>query len=248
MDRNQGTDPGTGCIPDCDTGPGRLQRTREGVALKPLRLLVLGMGIGVLAILACPQPASAAVDPPRDTARQLRPVTAFPGIAASRSTYPHPQPARRPGPQHPSRTARTTSHPRLVKRPRVNDHAAALGLEPTAPELAAAWRIGFFRSLPYRNRDGSVISGRGPPRAGPSFSAIQEGSSDRSMRPCPAPTPAIPSASLFASVRSTRPSISNRSNSNPIRSFAPGAALPSRAAGLEGTPARLVSPSTGELS
>jgi hypothetical protein len=245
MDRNQGTDPETGCIPGCDTGPGRLQRTREGVALKPLRLLVLGMAIGVLAILTRPQPASAALDPPRDTARQLRPVTAFPGTAASRSTYPHPQPARRPGPQHPARTTRTTSHLRLVKRPRVNDHVAALGLEPSAPALAAAWRIGFFRSLSYRNRDGSVISGRGPPRAGPSlFSAIQEGSSDRSMRPCPASTPAIPSASLFASVRSTRPS---SSNPNHIRCFAPRA-LPSRAAGLEGTPARLVSPSTGELS
>ena len=243
MDRNQGTDPGTGCTPECDTGPGRLQRTREGVALKPLRLLVLGMAIGVLAILARPQPASAALDPPRDTARQLRPVTAFPGMAASRSTYPHPQPARRPGPQHP-RTARTTSHPRLVKRPRANDHVAALGLEPTAPALAAAWRIGFFSSLSYRNRDGSVISGRGPPRAGPSFSAIQECSSDRSMRPCPAPTPAIPPASLFVSVGSTRPS---SSNPNPIRFFALRA-LPSRAAGLEGTPARLMSPSTGELS
>jgi hypothetical protein len=229
-------------------GAGSAPAQREGVALKPLRLLVLGLAIGVLAILTRPQPASAAVDPPKDTARQLRPVTAFPGIAASRSTYPHPQPARRPGPQHPARTARTTSHTRLVKRPRVNDHAAALGLQPSAPSLAAAWRIGFFRSLSYRNRDGSVISGRGPPRAGPSFSAIQEGSSDRSMRPCPAPTPAIPSASLFASVRSTRLSSSNRSTPNHIRSFAPRAALPSRAAGLEGTPARFMSPSTGEQS
>ena len=232
--------------PRMHTGPGRLQRKREGVALKPLRLLVLGMAIGVLAILARPLPASAAMNPPRDTARQLRPVTAYPGMAASRSTYPHPQPARRPGPQHPSRAARTTSHPRLIKRPRVNDHAAALGLEPTAPALAAAWRIGFFRSLSFKHRDGSVISGRGPPRAGPSlFSAIQEGSSDRSMRPSPAPNPAIPSASLFASVRSTATSSSNFRNSI---CFAPRAATPSRAAGVEGSPARLMSPSTGEKS
>jgi hypothetical protein len=244
---NAGTAPKPGCIRECDTGPGRLQRKREGVALKPLRLLVLGMAIGVLAILAHPLPASAAMDPPRDTARQLRPVTAFPGMAASRSTYPHPQPARRPGPQHPSRAARTASHPRLAKRSRVNDHAAALGLMPTAPALAAAWRIGFSRSLSFKHRDGSVISGRGPPRAGPSsFSAILSSSSDRSMRPCPAPTPAIPSASLFASVRSTTASSSNLAN--PIHFFAPRAATPSRAAGLEGSPARLMSPSTGEMS
>ena len=213
--------------------------------MKPLRLLVLGLAIGVLAILARPLPASAAMDPPRDTARQLRPVTAFPGMAASRSTYPHPQPARRPGPQHPSRAARAASHPRPAKRSRVNDHAAALGLMPKAPALASAWRIGFFRSLSFKHRDGSVISGRGPPRAGPScFSAIQL-SSDRSMRPSPAPNPAIPSASLSASVRSTTTS---RSNPDHSICFAPRAATPSRAAGLEGTPARLQSPSTGELS
>jgi len=214
--------------------------------LKPLRLLVLGMAIGVLAILARPLPASAATDHPRHhTARQLRTVTAFPRLAASRATYPHPQPARRPGPQHPSRAARAASHTRPVKRPRVNDHAAALGLEATAPALAAAWRIGFYRSLSFKHRDGSVISGRGPPRAGPScFSAIQL-SSDRSMRPSPAPNPAIPSASLSASVRSTTTS---RSNPDHSICFAPWAATPSRAAGLEGTPARLQSPSTGELS
>ena len=236
-----------GVYPRLHTGPGRLQRKREGVALKPLRLLVLGMAIGVLAILARPLPASAAMNPPRhNSARQLRPVTAYPGMAAGRSTYPHPQPARRPGPQHPSRATRAASHPRPAKRPRVNDHAAALGLEQTAPALAAAWRIGFFRSLSFEHRDGSVISGRGPPRAGPSlFSAIQVGSSDRSMRPRPAPNPAIPSASLFASVRSTTTSSSNRRNSI---SLAPRAALPSRAAGLEGSPARLMSPSTGEMS
>ena len=233
--------------PRMHTGPGRLQRKREGVALKPLRLLVLGMAIGVLAILARPLPASAATDPPRHhTARPLRAVTAFPRLAASRATYPHPQPAHRPGPQHPSRAARAASHTRPAKRPRMADHAAALGLEATAPALAAAWRIGFFRSLSFKHRDGSVISGRGPPRAGPSlFSAIQEGSSDRSMRPSPAPTPAIPSASLFASVRSTATSSSNPDS--PI-CFAPRAASPSRAAGLEGSPARLMSPSTGEKS
>src|SRR5262245_32832094 len=214
------------------TGPGRLQRQREGVALKPLRLLVLGLGIGVLAVLAHPLPASAATHHHPRTARPLRSVTAFPSMAASRSTYPHPQPARRPGPQHPSRAARAASHVRLAKRHRVNDHAAALGLMPTAPALASAWRIGFFRSLSFKHRDGSVISGRGPPRAGPSlFSAIQEGSSDRSMRPSPAPNPAIPSASLFASVRSTTTPSSNPANSI---CFAPRAASPSRAAGLEG--------------
>jgi hypothetical protein len=216
--------------------------------LKPLRLLVLGMAIGVLAILSRPQPASAAGEPPLDTARQLRPVTAFPGMAASRSTYPHPQPARRPGPQHPNRAARTVSHPRLSKRPRPNDHATALGLTPSATSMAAAWRIGFFRSLSYQNRDGSVVSGRGPPRAGPSFSAILDGSSDRSMRPRPAPNPAIPTASLLVPARSAcLPSLAPGSQ-YPIPFFAPRAALPSRAAGPEGTPARNTSPSTGELS
>ena len=215
--------------------------------MKPLRLLVLGLAIGVLATLSRPQPASAAWDPPQDTARQLRPVTAFPGMAASRSTYPHPQPARRPGPQHPSRAARTASHPRLSKRPRPNDHVTSLGLAPSAPSMAAAWRIGFFRSLSYQNRDGSVVSGRGPPRAGPSFSAILVGSSDRSMRPRPAPNPTIPTASLLVPARSARlPNLASGSH-DPIRSLAPRAALPSRAAGQEGTPARNTSPSTGEL-
>lgn len=213
--------------------------------MNPLRLLVLGMAIGVLAILSRPQPASAAWNPPRDTARQLRPVTAFPGMAASRSTYPHPQPARRPGPQHPNRAARTASHPRLSKRPRPNDHATSLGLVPSVPSVAAAWRIDFFRSLSYQNRDGSVVSGRGPPRAGPSFSAILDDSSDRSMRPRPAPNPAIPSASLLVPPR--LPSLAPGSPYS-IRSFAPRAAMPSRAAGQEGTPARNTSPSTGESS
>jgi hypothetical protein len=75
----------------------------------------------------------------------------------------------------------------------VNDHAAALGLMPKAPALAAAWRIGFFRSLSFKHRDGSVISGRGPPRAGPSsFSAILSSSSDRRHAALPRPDSSHP--------------------------------------------------------
>ena len=221
--------------------------------MKPLRLLVLGLAIGVLATLVRPQAASAAMNPPRDNARQLRPVTAFPGTAASRSTYPHP-PARRPGPQHPNRSARTTSsHPRLTKRPRVNDHATALGIQPNADALAAAWRIGFFRSLSFQNRDGSVISGRGPPRAGPIV--LRDPSLGSQLAALPRPLAFHPSASLYGSARSTRlsstasvPRSTVVSDPNPIRSIALRAASPSRAAGQEGAPARNMSPSVGEQS
>ena len=158
--------------------------------MKSLRVLAFGLAIGVLAILANPQPAAAGA-PGRDASRQSRSAAGRPNLCASRPTQSHRQPSRRPLPRHPIRsTTRIASH-RSHHRTKNDGHNGFVGESHEAIAESFASRVGSLPHLRRINLDDLVCSERGPPRAGPQSDAIRVPSPDRRCVPSPAIEPQV---------------------------------------------------------
>jgi len=239
-DAVDGTAPGPGGMWEHASG-GRvgLPSDQEG-GMKSLRVFAFGVAIGVLAILGSAPPADAAGARHSRTPRPSRPASAPPTMQLSRASQSIPDPSRRPAPRHPKSTApRPISH-QSPTRSKAGGQAATIdSIQDNHPQMVA-WRIGASQSIAHNYMDDHVISGRGPPRAGPQLLTSRASHPGRRCAPCPvteslvvlllqAPDPQLPSSSLTTT-------------------FPPkGLFGPPRAVCHEGTAARLQLPSQGEL-
>jgi len=207
--------------------------------MKSLRVFAFGVAIGVLAILGTAPPADAAGARHNRTPRSSRPASVTPGMHSSRASQSIPDPSRRPAPRHPARsTPRPVSH-QSPTRTKAGGQAAALeSIQDNHPQMIA-WRIGASLSIAHSHMDDHVISGRGPPRAGPQHFASRVCPRERRCVPCPAESQVV----LLLRIPDPQPPARFQS-----RTFAPvGLFGPPRAVCHEGTAARIQLPSRGEL-
>ena len=208
--------------------------------MKSLRVFAFGVAIGVLAILGSAPPATAAGARHHRLPRTSRPAHTTPRTHLSWASQSIPDPSRRPAPRHPARTApRPISH-QAQARSKYNSQAATIAsVEETNPQMIA-WRIGAAHSIAHNYMDDHVISGRGPPRAGPEHFASRVCHPDRGCTPCPAAE-----LQVVLLLRIPSPQLPTRFQ---CTSFPPeGLFGPPRAVRHEGTAARLHSPSQGEF-
>jgi hypothetical protein len=208
--------------------------------MKSLRVFAFGVAIGVLAILGNAPPATAAGARHHGLPRTSRPASSTPRTHLSRASQSTPEPSRRPAPRHPARNAaRPVSH-RSTNRGKFSNQAATLNSVQESNPQMMAWRIGASQSIAHNHMDDLVISGRGPPRAGPQLFASRVCRPERRCVPCPATE-----SQVVLLLRSPVPQLPSDSQSN---SFAPeGLFGPPRAVRHEGTAARLHSPSLGKF-
>jgi hypothetical protein len=147
--------------------------------MKSWRTWVMGAAIGVLALLAGAQHASAAAT----SGSQVPPSQRSSGRIASLTAQSHtklpPQPSRRPAPRHTSRTLAHRTHSRS------RGAGKAMGIASVQDRLRGdvAWKIPPAQSMVYINVDDLVTSGRGPPRAGPQYAPIPAPCRNRVPRP-----------------------------------------------------------------
>ena len=209
--------------------------------MKSLRIFAFGAAIGVLAILGSAPPAAAAGARHHVSPRAHRAASKTPRMHLSRVSQSFPDPSRRPAPRHPARTTpRPISH-QAQARSKFNSQAATLGsIQDNNPHMLA-WRIGASQSIAHGYMDDHVISGRGPPRAGPQQFAFRVCHPERRCAPCPAAE-----SPVVLLLQTPVPQLPSRSQS---QSFPPeGLFGPPRAVRHEGTAARLHSPSLGEFA
>lgn len=223
--------------------------------MKLLRLLALGVAIGVLASLGNATPAKAGNAVERNSApRHARPHMTGRALTALRQTQSSQTPARRPAPRHPSRSPVRTASTRVKPRFRTPGSAATPVRAQEDPTPLFAWRIGHTRSIAHSSLDGLVNSGRGPPRAGPQHFASWACPPAHRCVPCPAPDlPAVrqtlssntnTAVSQHNPLTEPYPQLVERSHSTSLR----GLMVPPRADRPEGTAAHLSSPSQGDVS
>jgi hypothetical protein len=207
--------------------------------MKSLRVFAFGAAIGVLAILGSAPPAAAAGARHHGLPRAHRAASKTPRMHLSRVSQSFPDPSRRPVPRHPARTTPRPINHQTQIRTKYGSLAAALGsVQDNNPQMIA-WRIGASQSLAHSYMDDHVISGRGPPRAGPQHFASRVCHLERRCAPCPA------TESQVVLLLRPAPKLPSRFQST---SFPPeGLFGPPRAVRLEGTAARLHSPSQGEF-
>jgi len=207
--------------------------------LKSLRVFAFGVAIGVIAILGSAPPAAAAGARHHRMPRTSRPAHRAPRMRLSQVSRSFPDPSRRPAPRHPARTTpRPITHQSLT-RSKFGGQAAMLGsIQDNHPQMIA-WRIGASHSIAHSYMDDHVISGRGPPRAGPQLLASRVCHPERRCVPCPA------ESQVVLLLRTPAPQLPSRFQSTSLPPE--GLFGPPRAVRHEGTAARLHSPSLGEL-
>jgi hypothetical protein len=215
--------------------------------MKSLRVFAFGLAIGVLAILGSAPSASAAVGARhRHLPRAHRFGHATPGTRLSRAPQSTPDPSRRSGPRHPIRAAqRPVSHQARGRGYGGGQTAALTSIQDNHLQMIS-WRIGASESISHNYMDDHVISGRGPPPAGPQLYASRACHPKRRCVPCP-----VADSQVVLFLRTPAPKLQTQlssSNSSPNRLSPEGLFGPPRAVRYEGTAARLHSPSLGELA
>src|SRR6266850_2565592 len=221
-------------------GAGSASRATRRVGMKSLRVFAFGVAIGVLAILGSAPPASAAgARHHHGSPRTSRPASKTPRMHLSRVSQSFPDPSRRPVPRHPARTTPRPITHQSQTRTKFSGQAATLGsIQDNHPQMIA-WRISASQSIAHSYMDDHVISGRGPPRAGPEHFASRVCHPERRSVPCP-----VTESQVVLLLRVPAPQLPSNSQSNTIPPE--GLFGPPRAVRLEGTAARLHSPSQGE--
>ena len=212
--------------------------------MKSLRVFAFGIAIGVLAVLGYAPPASAAGAQHHGSPRPSRPASSTSGVHLSRTSQSVPDPSRRPAPRHTSRaTPRPVSH-RTSSRAKFGGQTGLLdSIQENQPQMIA-WRIGAEQSISHSHMDDLVISGRGPPRAGPQPLVSRVCHPTRRCAPCP-----VAESQVVLFLRTPdRQLPSQLSNAKSVSSPLEGLLGPPRAVRLEGTAARLHLPSLGESS
>ncbi len=216
--------------------------------MKSLRVFAFGVAIGVLAILGSAQSASAAGARHSRSPRTSRPAHAARHTHLRRVSQSIPDPSRRPVPRHPTRAATRPASHQSRSRYNGNDQTAVLeSIQGNHPQMVA-WRIGASESIAHKYMDDHVISGRGPPPAGPQLYASRACHPKRRCVPCPVPDSQVVLFLRAPPQHPTQLQSSNSSSSNSSsNTLAPeGLFGPPRAVRYEGTAARLHSPSLGE--
>jgi len=154
--------------------------------MKSWRTWVMGAAIGVLALLASAQHASAAATSGSQVPLSPRSSARIASLTAQSHTNTSPQPSRRPAPRHTSRaTSRTSTH-RTHSRTRGAGKGMATASVQDQLSGDVAWKILPAQDMVYIDVDDLVTSGRGPPRAGPQYVSIQAPCPNRRCVPCPA--------------------------------------------------------------
>lgn len=211
--------------------------------MKSLWVFAFGVAIGVLAVLGSAPPASAAGARHSGPPSPSRSASTTPRLHSSRASQSIPYPSRRPAPRHPIRSApRPVSHQSPTRGKSGGQSATLNSIQENHPHMIA-WRIGVSLSIAHAYRDDHVISGRGPPRAGPQF-VSRACHPTRRCVPCP-----VAESQVVLLLRSPgppppsqiEPSISGFATLPPEGLFGPP-----RAVRPEGTAARIHSPSLGE--
>ena len=203
--------------------------------MKSLRVLAFGVAIGVLAILGNAPSAEAAGTRHHGATRPAHRGSA-PGMRASRTSQ-IPDNSRRPAPRRQSRAIPRQASHRSPTRIKYGSQAAALESVHSDPQMFA-WRIGASQLISHNNLDDHVISGRGPPRAGPLYAFLAFPQNAAGIL---APFPSNWSSSFFETP------LHNPSKTQFKTSLAEGLLGPPRAVRNEGSAARLHSPSRGEF-
>jgi hypothetical protein len=220
-------------------GAGSASRATRRVGMKSLRVFAFGVAIGVLAILGSAPPAAAAGARHHGSPRTSHPASRHPRTHLRWASQSIPDPSSRPAPRPPARTnPRPISHQSPIRTKFGGQVAALESIQDNHPQMIA-WRIGASQSIGHSYMDDHVISGRGPPRAGPQHLASRVCHPERRCAPCP-----VTESQVVLLLRTPSPELPSRFQSS---SFPPeGLFGPPRAVRHEGTAARLNSPSLGE--
>jgi hypothetical protein len=174
--------------------------------MKSWRAMVMGVAIGVLALGASAQHASAAANSGSQVPLSPRTHGRSASLTALSHTNMSPQPSRRPAPRHTNRGASRTVAHRTHSRTRSAGKAMAIANVQDRLSADVAWKILPAQSMVYINVDDLVCSGRGPPRAGPQSPLIR---APRPAQTC-VPSPVVESQVVLSpSTRGPIPSPSS---------------------------------------